>query len=112
MIYFAQAGDYVKIGYTTRMDDRIPRITRRGDGADKPEAVIGIDVIDILRVIQEARVRDEMQVHALFAEWRAEGEWFRATPELLAAVKDLTFETEAKRLRRERRERAATKAAA
>jgi hypothetical protein len=73
-VYFAQAGDRVKIGWSKRVAARLAQL-QTGNAAP----------IRLLGTMPGARTV-ERRVHAQFAELRLAGEWFQAAPELLAYV--------------------------
>ena len=78
-IYFFQAGDAVKIGYTKLGLEA--RLAQLQPGNPEPLRVLGW--------IQAPRSR-ESEIHDLFKDHRLIGEWFRATPELLTALSTIT----------------------
>lgn len=67
LVYFVRFGDRVKIGFTTNLTQRM--------------AVIPHDEI---LATQPGSLQDEARCHAAFAADRLIGEWFKATPDLLA----------------------------
>lgn len=72
-VYFVRLGNLVKIGFTTNMTRRMQDVPHE----------------EILGIAPGTKV-DERQCHAAFAHLRATGEWFRAEPELLAFIADVT----------------------
>lgn len=79
MIYFVMASRprAVKIGYSAKPAERIASLQSASAARLK-----------LLGVCPGTR-EDESNLHARFADCRIRGEWFRASPELLAVVKTL-----------------------
>lgn len=73
VVYFIRFGDRVKIGFTTNLAGRL---------ADLPHD-------EVLGTVPGA-MADERRCHAAFAHLRVTGEWFRAEPELLSFIEDVT----------------------
>jgi hypothetical protein len=73
VIYFARFGDKVKIGFTTNLRGRLDAIPH--------DEILGT---------APGMLADEKRCHAAFAHLREQGEWFRAEPDLLAFIKDVT----------------------
>lgn len=71
VVYFIQVNDMIKIGTTTCLPARIDALSTHGSG--KPE---------VLLVVPGGRT-EEKQAHALFADERVRGEWFRPSGRLL-----------------------------
>jgi len=72
VVYFMLKGDRVKIGFTTDLAQRAKDL--------KVERVIGFF---------PGTMHDERTTHDAFADWRMDGEWFAATPVLLAKIEQL-----------------------
>lgn len=72
-IYFVRLGDLVKIGFTTNMARRMTVIPH--------EEILGA---------KSGTMEDERRCHAAFKHLRVKGEWFRAAPDLLAFIADVT----------------------
>ncbi len=72
-IYFARLSDLIKIGFTTNLAERMKDIPH--------EALLGT---------KPGTMEDERRCHAAFNHLRVKGEWFRAEPELLAFITDVT----------------------
>lgn len=70
-VYYAKRGDLVKIGQTIRLQQRVNILQARLLFAE----IGGLDL--------------ERQRHSEFRAWRFQGEWFRATPELLRQLDEL-----------------------
>lgn len=77
-VYFAQADDRVKIGWSKQVASRIAQLQT---GCPSPLKLLG--------VIPGARGL-ERQLHERFAGLRLTGEWFRAAPELLDHIATVT----------------------
>lgn len=81
-VYFAQAGDYVKIGYSADPIARASTITRLGKRpADLP---FGTDV-DLIGWIPGDQWR-ETEMHGKFTSSRVAGEWFRLDRDEIRAL--------------------------
>lgn len=76
-VYFAQAGGRIKIGWSRNV---AARITQLQTGNAEP--------VQLVATTPGARSR-ERQLHDQFAAARVSGEWFEATPELIAYIADL-----------------------
>lgn len=71
-VYFAQAGPYIKAGYSANPSGRMATVTHNGERpADLPKGAHAT----LLGWIPGDRKR-EAEVHALFADQRVAGEWF------------------------------------
>lgn len=68
-VYFVRLGDRIKIGYSENVDKRLTVVPHE----------------EVLGVIPGTR-DDERAWHKLLADYRTVGEWFRAEPDVLAAV--------------------------
>lgn len=77
-VYFAQAGDKVKIGWSRKVAARLAKL-QTGNPAP----------IKLLGVTSGGPAR-EQEIHRQFAHCRVSGEWFEATPELLAYIGSAT----------------------
>jgi len=75
-IYFAITEDnsFVKIGWS-----RTPKKRLKGISTSGPMKVSAIG-------LRRGTVLDEKHLHLKFADYRVNGEWFRAAPELLDAI--------------------------
>lgn len=73
-VYFARAGARIKIGWSRQVATRLAQL-QTGNAAP----------IELLGVLPGARSR-ERELHERFADARVSGEWFEATPELLAYI--------------------------
>lgn len=74
-VYFAQAGDRIKIGWSKNVATRVAQL-QTGNAAP----------IKLLGVVPGGRAK-EREIHDLFASVRVGGEWFTATTELLAYIR-------------------------
>lgn len=80
VVYFIQGedGGPIKIG---RTDDLAKRIV--GLETSRPDRLVTLGTFP-------GTLRDESEIHQRFADIRERGEWFQATPELLAFIKEKT----------------------
>lgn len=69
LIYFIECGDFIKIGHTRRLEERINEVT--------------------LLTTTRGSQTEERRLHALFADARHKGEWFKKSNELVAYIKAL-----------------------
>jgi predicted DNA-binding transcriptional regulator AlpA len=76
-VYFLDGGDLIKIGFSKNIKQRLKEI--------RTYSPIKLKVLCMIR---GGKLR-EATIHAMFAHLRAHGEWFRATPELLAYISTL-----------------------
>lgn len=77
-VYFAECGDFIKIGYTAQsVEDRIAIFTT---GNPLP--------ITLLLAVKGTQTF-EKSLHKRFAALRHHGEWFKKQPELLALIEEL-----------------------
>lgn len=102
-VYFAHCGQYVKIGFSSYPERRARRMFG-GSILTVPADLDTSQPVHLLRVIAECIVKDERALHDRFAEYRAAGEWFRATDDLLAQIADLDYTPIRKLRNRARRE--------
>lgn len=73
VVYFMRFGDRVKIGFTTNLKQRM---------VDLPND-------EVLGTVP-GTFADEKRCHTAFAHLRVNGEWFRAEPDLLEFIRDVT----------------------
>jgi len=73
VVYFMRFGDRIKIGFTGNLQQRL---------VDVPH--------DELLLTMPGTMADEKRCHAAFAHLRETGEWFRAEPDLLDFIADLS----------------------
>ncbi len=76
-IYFAECGDFIKIGYTLSVERRIASLST---GNPAP--------ISVLLVVKGKR-GFERHLHNRFAKIRSRGEWFEKHPDLLSFIAEL-----------------------
>lgn len=76
-VYFAECGDFIKIGFTLSVEKRIASLST---GNPMP--------ISLLLVIKAGR-EFEQGLHRKFAAIRSRGEWFRKHPDLLTLIDNL-----------------------
>ncbi len=82
-VYFIHCGPYVKIGKTCDLDRRVAEIRNRAVGCRYPEDLDPAAPIQaVTYVFGGGDV--ERAVHDAFSDLRVRGEWFAATPRLLA----------------------------
>ncbi len=111
-VYFARCGAYVKIGFSYRPEQRIKHLFN-GSLLAVPDDLDRSAKPELLRVIPDCIMKDERAMHERFARFRAVGEWFRATDELLREIAHLDDYVTVRQQRLEaRRRRRAAKAAA
>lgn len=75
LVYVIGFGDYVKIGFTTNLNNRLP-VLQTG----MPEK------LTLYGTIADAEQADERRLHRRFAAHRLQGEWFRKEGELAAWI--------------------------
>jgi hypothetical protein len=73
-VYFARSGDRIKIGWSRQVATRLAQL-QTGNAAP----------IELLGVVPGGRSA-ERELHSRFAADRVSGEWFEASPELLAHI--------------------------
>lgn len=104
-VYFARFGDYVKIGFASNPAHRVKTMLK-GARLIVPED-LGLDTKgEIVLVVPFCTIRDERNMHLLFARHWVIGEWFRWSPEFQYQLRTMRFVTQAARrsdLRRARR---------
>ena len=71
-VYFIRFGDRIKVGFTTNPDRRLKDLPH--------EEVLGV---------MEGSRQDEAGWHALLADYRTVGEWFRAEPEVIEHIRQV-----------------------
>lgn len=74
MIYFVRVAEFVKIGFSSGVLDRIKAIE-----SHNPQELVILGCIDGL-------LDDEKKLHREFEEYWHRNEWFRATPKLLKGI--------------------------
>jgi hypothetical protein len=79
-VYFIECGNFIKIGITTNLQDRIASF----------ETATPYD-IRVLAVIPSATRQTELELHRRFADAHHKGEWFRKTPGLLKFIKEQSW---------------------
>ena len=78
MIYFIQCNSYIKIGYTSNN----PEARLKGLQTGNPSK------LKLLKVI-EGSIDTEKELHGIFKDYRAEGEWFKYNSSIKNYIKDL-----------------------
>lgn len=98
-VYFAVAGDYVKIGYCSRSDvnQRLGGLFSKG--LIRPDDLNTSWPPRLLHTIPGCIQRDERRIHGLFARHHVIGEWFRLTPAFLLHLAARDYVTDAEVLR-------------
>lgn len=76
-VYFARVGDRIKIGWSRKVGTRLAQL-QTGNAAP----------VELLATQPGGRTV-ERRLHEMFAAARVSGEWFAATPDLLAHIADL-----------------------
>lgn len=87
VVYFARAGDYLKIGFSINAPQRV-RYLANDPVTLRPADLSREDRPVLIGTIPGDRDK-EADVHADLWEWRVIGEWFEATPVVLAHVDNL-----------------------
>lgn len=78
-IYVLQGGDYYKIGSTTKLDDRVTRLS----------TLMPFSINLICAIATEDMFALETMLHNSFANKRTNGEWFRLEPEDIEYMRGL-----------------------
>lgn len=86
-IYFARAGQYVKIGISRNPEKRVRAL--RYARCSAPADVDLSSVPRILHLIPDSMLRDEFAMHCLFEPWWVVGEWFRYDEDFALALGEL-----------------------
>lgn len=86
-VYFIEAGDYIKIGYSRDPIGRLSQIRKRQgvklpDGLDPSRARI--------LTVEQGTQSLEKRLHDRFAEHRVAGEWFEKNDRLTHYIKSIT----------------------
>lgn len=92
-VYFIEADDYIKIGYSRDPIGRLSQIRKRHgvklpDGLDPSRARI--------LAVEQGTQSHERRLHDRFAEHRVAGEWFEKNDRLTHYIKSITTPTETK----------------
>jgi hypothetical protein len=74
VVYFLEAGDFIKIGFTTSLENRIKALE-----TSSPHEFVVLATMP-------GTIEDETEIHHRFWSSRQRREWFRKTPELLAFI--------------------------
>jgi hypothetical protein len=103
-IYFARFGDFVKIGIASNPAQRVKTML------NNPRLIVPDDLDrstsgDLILVVPFCKVRDERNMHLLFARHWVVGEWFHWSPEFRHQMQTMRFVTDAVRRRDLRRAR-------
>lgn len=97
-IYFARVGDYVKIGFSCNPQRRVKTLHGKGR-LRRPEDLDQRIQPELILVIPFCRIRDERNMHLLFARHWVVGEWFRWSPAFDHQMRTMRFVTHAVRLK-------------
>jgi hypothetical protein len=106
-VYFAKVGEFVKIGFASNPHQRMKSLFTQSrlivpEGLDKTQP------INLVLVIPFCRMRDERNLHLLFARhWTGAGEWFHWSPAFEEQMRGMEFITHATRLKHLREARKA-----
>lgn len=85
-VYFIEAGDYIKIGYSRDPIGRLSQI-RKGGGTKAPD---GLDTSNArVLAVEQGTQMDESNLHRRFAEHRVTGEWFQKNERLTHYIKSI-----------------------
>jgi hypothetical protein len=79
-IYFLDDGDFIKIGFSTDLSQRMKSYLTHRSG------------LNLVAVIPGSRPDDDKQIRRRFANLRARGDWFRKGPSLVAYVDKVKME--------------------
>jgi hypothetical protein len=79
-IYFLSDGEHIKIGFTTNWDRR--------QKAFKTYAARPLHLL----ALHPGTMNDEKRLHRKFRDFRAGGEWFHQSPELLGYINETASE--------------------
>lgn len=104
-VYFAKVGDYVKIGHASNVQKRMKSLLSGGSRLVVPGDIDRSLPIELILVIPFCRMRDERNMHTLFASHWVVGEWFRWTPAFAYQMRTMQFVTHDVRLKDLRRAR-------
>ena len=77
VVYFIRAGDFIKIGFTSK--NVAARVRDFKTGCTLPTEILGT---------MPGGISDERQLHSRFAHLRSSGEWFHAKDELISFIKE------------------------
>ncbi|HCG55365.1 MAG TPA: hypothetical protein DEW39_04235 [Brevibacterium sp.] len=86
-VYFIEAGDYIKIGFSHDPIIRLGQI-RGGHGSISPEG-LSTKSARILAV-EQGGIYDEGILHRRFAEYRVAGEWFKKNDRLARYIQSIS----------------------
>jgi len=75
-IYFIEAGDYIKIGFSTSIEKRLPKLRT------------GIATALVILHVEPGTIADEKELHQRFAQYRAKREWFYKGALLLEYIEE------------------------
>lgn len=75
-VYFIRGGEFVKIGIAQDAEERLNAIQTT---SPFPLSLLGW---------VPGRLADEARIHEELSDYRAHGEWFRATPEVLETIEE------------------------
>jgi hypothetical protein len=92
-IYFAKAGDYVKIGFASNPTHRVRHLLN-GTQLIVPDDLDRATVPQAILVIPFCRMRDERNMHLLFAHHWVIGEWYRWSPTFERQMRTMAFVTD------------------
>lgn len=90
-VYFARCGQYVKIGFSSWPEHRVKNLLN--GSVHLPADLDRSQPVELIQVIGDCISRDERDLHKMFAEFRVEGEWFRASEVFMHRVMTLDYTT-------------------
>lgn len=105
-VYFARCGDYVKIGFASNPTQRVKKIWT-GRGLITPTDLKPGTPARLILAIPFCRMRDERNLHLLFANHWVVGEWYRWSAAFEVQMRTMQFVTHDVRLKDLRRARRA-----
>lgn len=86
-IYFVEAGNYIKIGYSRDPIRRLSQI----QGGKNVKAPAGLDTSRArILAVEQGSQGEESLLHKRFAEYRVDGEWFAKNERLTHYIKSIT----------------------
>ncbi|HEY4598894.1 GIY-YIG nuclease family protein [Corynebacterium sp.] len=86
-VYFIACENFIKIGVATNPAQRLRNLQVSGNGTRAPK-LIDLTTAHILATIP-GDLPEERELHARFADYRDEGEWFRVHPALTEYIASL-----------------------
>ena len=97
-VYFARFGDFVKIGFASDPQARLKHLAGRYTRLIHPDGFDHNASGELVLVIPSCRMRDECNLHLLFARHWVAGEWFEWSPAFRYQMETMRFVTHRERL--------------